>query len=488
MSSSSLSSHNSSDKKLPLREIPGGYTFAGSSFLGAIKDRYDYFYTHGGGPDNFFLSKLRTHGSTVFRTNVPPGPFISGDSRVIAVLDSAAFRILFDNSKVEKRDVLDGTFMPSAAFFGGYRPCSFLDTSEPSHAALKSFILSTLARLHTRFLPFFTASMGNLFSTLDEEVSQKGKAGFNPVNDRASFDFVFRLFCDGKDPSQTQLGDRGTKLVDPWTFFQLHPILSFGLKFVPNFLEDLFLHTFRLPFFAVRSDYEKLCAAFSESASSILGEAEKSGLEREEALHNLVFLACFNSYGGMKVFFPSLIKWVGDAGEDLHRRLSEEIRAVVKEEGGVTVASLEKMSLTKSVVYESLRIEPPIPFQYGKAREDTVVRSHESAFLIKKGETIFGYQPFATKDPIVFADPDRFVPDRFVGEGDRLLRHVYWSNERETSNPTAENKQCPGKDLVVLMGRLLLVELFLRYDSFQVQWEKLPLGSSVTITSFTKRT
>ncbi|CAH9107221.1 unnamed protein product [Cuscuta epithymum] len=190
----------------------------------------------------------------------------------------------------------------------------------------------------------------------------------------------------------------------------------------------------------------------------------------------------------MKAFFPSLIKWVGGGGEDLHGRLFKEIRAVVKEEGGVTLLALEKMSLTKSVVYEALRIEPPVPFQYGKAREDTVVQSHESSFLIKKGETIVGYQPLVMKDPKVFADPERFVPDRFVGAGGDMIRHVFWSNERETCNPTAGNKQCAGKDLVVLMARLILVELFLRYDSFQIEWERLIIGSSVTIVSFTKRT
>jgi hydroperoxide dehydratase len=31
------------------------------------------------------------------------------------------------------------------------------------------------------------------------------------------------------------------------------------------------------------------------------------------------------------------------------------------------------------------------------------------------------------------------------------------------------NKQCAGKDFVVLVARLLVVELFLRYDSFEIE-------------------
>ncbi|XP_024966071.1 allene oxide synthase-like [Cynara cardunculus var. scolymus] len=187
----------------------------------------------------------------------------------------------------------------------------------------------------------------------------------------------------------------------------------------------------------------------------------------------------------MKVLFPALIKWIGSARESLHRQLAEEIRTVVKEEGGVTFSALEKMPLTKSVVYEVLRIEPPVPYQYATAKEDIVVESHDAAFEIKKGETIFGFQPFATKDPEVFNNPEEFVADRFVGEGEKLLKYVYWSNARETESPTADNKQCPGKDLVVLCSRIMVVEFFLRYDTFTVEIGKLPLGASVKITSFT---
>lgn len=219
-----------------------------------------------------------------------------------------------------------------------------------------------------------------------------------------------------------------------------------------------------------------------------MDEAEKLGLNRDEACHNLIFLAGFNAFGGMKTLFPTLIKWVGSAGGNLHRRLADEIRTVVKEEGLVNLSALDKMSLTKSVAYEALRIEPPVPFQYGKAKTDIMVPSHDAAYQIKKGEMIFGYQPFATKDPRIFHKADEFVADRFVGDGEKLLKYVYWSNGRETDDPTAVNKQCPAKDLVVLLCRVMLVEFFLRYDTFTLGVGKVLLGSSVEIKSLTKAT
>lgn len=471
-----------SENQLPLVEIPGDY---GLPFFGALRDRRDYFYNQG--TEEFFKSRVKKYNSTVFRSNMPPGPFIAPDPKVVVLLDAVSFPILFDNSRVEKKDVLDGTYMPSTRFFGGYRPCAFLDPSEPEHAALKGLFMSRLAKSHHSFIPLFRNSVTELFAGLEDGIAKKGKADFNTLSDEFSFDYVFRLFCD--NAKSKLLGSSGPKSFDKWLFFQLSPLMTLGLKFLPNCLEDLVLHTFPLPPQLTKSDYKKLYDAFYESGASFLDEAEKKyGIKRDEACHNLVFIAGFNAYGGMKVLFPALMKWVGMAGKDLHRRLAEEIRSVVKEEGGmITLSAIDKMSLTKSVAYEVLRIEPPVPFQYGKAKEDMVISSHEASFRIKKGETIFGYQPFATKDPKVFDRAEEFVPDRFVGEeGEKLLKYVYWSNDRETKNPAVGNKQCPGKDLVVLLSRLMLVEFFLKYDTFAVKASTIMLGPSVTFTSLTK--
>ena len=96
---------------------------------------------------------------------------------------------------------------------------------------------------------------------------------------------------------------------------------------------------------------------------------------------------------------------------------------------------------------------------------------------------LFGYQPFATKDPKIFDRAEEFVGDRFMGEGEKLLKYVLWSNGPETESPTVGNKQCVGKDFVTLFSRMLVVELFLRYDSFEIQVGSSPLGSSITLTS-----
>lgn len=427
-------------------------------------------------------SRVNRYGSTVFRTNVPPGPFISPDPRVIALLDAKSFPTLFDVDKVEKRDVFAGTFMPSTDLTGGYRILSYLDPSEPNHAKLKSLLFFLLQYRSSFVIPEFQSSFGALFDELETELDAKGKADFGGPNDQASFNFLGKALL-GADPAQSALGTDAPQLIGKWVLFQLGPILSLGL---PLPAEELLLRTFPLPPSLVKADYQRLYDFFYTSSAAVLAEAERLGVGKEEACHNLVFAFCFNSFGGMKIFFPSLLKLIGRAGSQLHRQLAEEIRGAVEAVGGgaVTMRAMEAMPLMKSVVYEAFRLEPPVPYQYGRAKKDLIVESHESAFKVKKGEMLFGFQPFATRDPKVFDRAEEFVPARFVGEeGERLLKYVVWSNGPETEEPTTENKQCAGKNFVVLMARLLVVELFRRYDTFDIEVGSSTLGAAVVVTS-----
>lgn len=462
--------------KLPMRRIPGDY---GLPFIGPVKDRLDYFYNQG--RDEYFKSRIQKYQSTVFRTNMPPGPFVAPNPQVVVLLDGKSFPVLFDVTKVEKKDLFTGTFMPSTELTGGYRMLSYLDPSEPNHGKLKRVVFFLLQASRDKVIPEFHSSYTELFETLENELASKGKSSFGDANDQAAFNFLARSLY-GTNPADTKLGLDGPKLVQKWVVFQLSPILVLGL---PKLLEELVIHTFPLPPALVKSDYQRLYDFFFASSTSVLDEAERLGLSREEACHNLLFATCFNSFGGMKIFFPNMLKWIGRSGVKLHTQLAQEIRSAVRSNGGkVTMAAMEQMPLMKSVVYEAFRMEPPVPLQYGKAKRDLVIESHDAAFKVKEGQMIFGYQPFATKDPKIFDRSEEFVPDRFVGEeGEKLLKHVIWSNGPETENPTADNKQCAGKDFVVLMSRLLVVELFLRYDSFEIEVGASALGAAVTVTS-----
>ncbi|KAF5792440.1 Allene oxide synthase [Helianthus annuus] len=472
-----MDSSSETSPAAPLRTIPGSY---GIPFLQPIKDRLEYFYGKGG-RDEYFHSRLQKYQSTVFRANMPPGPFISSNPKVIVLLDAKSFPVLFDVSKVEKKDLFTGTYMPSTKLTGGYRVLSYLDPSEPRHAQLKNLLFFMLKSSSDRVIPQFETTYTELFQGLETELAKNGKAKFNDVGEQAAFRFLGRAYFNS-NPEETKLGTSAPTLISSWVLFNLGPILDLGL---PWFLEELLLHTFRLPAFLIKSSYNKLYNYFESVATPIIEQAETLGVPKDEALHNILFAVCFNTFGGVKILFPNTLKWIGLAGESLHTQLAEEIRGAIKSygDGKVTMEAIEQMPLTKSVVYESLRIDPPVPPQYGKAKSNFTIESHDATFEVKKGEMLFGYQPFATRDPKVFDRPEEFVPDRFVGDGEALLKYVMWSNGPETESPTLENKQCAGKNFVVLITRLFVIELFRRYDSFEVDIGESALGAAVTLTS-----
>ncbi|KAI3856637.1 hypothetical protein MKX03_019634 [Papaver bracteatum] len=384
-----MASSDDQSLNLPLKEIPGDY---GLPIIGPILDRYNYNYFQG--HDKFIKSRIEKYKSSVFRMNMLPGQFIKvSDPKVIVVADAL----------IEKSNVLDGTFMPCLSFTGGCRTCTYLDPSEEKHRKLKSLFLSLIASRHDKFIPESQGCFNALFDGLEAHVAEKGSANFNTLNDNMAFDLVFRIFFD-TNPADTMLGNKGPSMITKWLY----------------------------------------CGRFF-LAYSILDEAETLGLSKEEACHNLVFLAGFNAYGGQK----------------LHKDLAEEIRTVIESEGGVlTLGSIEKMTLTKSVVYEALRIEPP-------------------------SEMIFEYQPLDTKDPKIFENPEEFIGTRFIGEGEKLLKY-YWSNERETVNPTVDSKQCLAKNIIVLLARLMVIEFSQRYKTCTAEISKFLLGSLVNVKTLTK--
>nr|CAA63266.1 allene oxide synthase [Arabidopsis thaliana] len=465
-------------KDLPIRNIPGNY---GLPIVGPIKDRWDYFYDQGA--EEFFKSRIRKYNSTVYRVNMPPGAFIAENPQVVALLDGKSFPVLFDVDKVEKKDLFTGTYMPSTELTGGYRILSYLDPSEPKHEKLKNLLFFLLKSSRNRIFPEFQATYSELFDSLEKEAFPLRESGFRRFQRRNRLLFLGSSFL--RDESRRyKLKADAPGLITKWVLFNLHPLLSIGL---PRVIEEPLIHTFSLPPALVKSDYQRLYE-FLRIRGEILVEADKLGISREEATHNLLFATSFNTWGGMKILFPNMVKRIGPGGHQVHNRLAEEIRSVIKSNGGeLTMGAIEKMELTKSVVYECLRFEPPVTAQYGRAKKDLVIESHDAAFKVKAGEMLYGYQPLATRDPKIFDRADEFVPERFVGEeGEKLLRHVLWSNGPETETPTVGNKQCAGKDFVVLVARLFVIEIFRRYDSFDIEVGTSPLGSSVNFSSLRK--
>nr|QUN00507.1 cytochrome P450 74B44 [Tripterygium wilfordii] len=442
---------------LPLRTIPGSY---GWPLLGPISDRLDYFWFQG--PEKFFKNRIEKHQSTVFRTNVPPSfPFFRVNPNVIAVLDCKSFAHMFDMDIVEKKNILVGDFMPSVKFTGNIRVCAYLDTAEPQHAQVKNFTMDILKRGSKVWVSEFLSSLDTMCYNLETTIKEKGSASFLLPMQKFLFEFLCKAFV-GADPSTTpEIAKSGHFMIDRWLALQLLPTVHVG---VLQPLEEIFLHSFSYPFFLVGGGYKKLQNFILEQGKEVVERGQKEyGLSQEETVHNLLFTLGFNAFGGFSLFLPGVINRVVSDETGLQEKLVKEVRE--KGSQGLSFDSVKEMELVQSVVYETLRLDPPVPIQYARARRDFQLSSHDSVFDVKKGELLCGFQQLVMKDPKVFDEPDTFKPDRFVGEGKKLLNYLYWSNGPQSGSPSESNKQCAGKDHVTLSAALFLAYLFSRYDS-----------------------
>ncbi|WOL02255.1 hypothetical protein Cni_G10974 [Canna indica] len=449
---------------LPTRPIPGSY---GLPLLGPLKDRLDYFWFQG--TETFFRSRMNTHKSTVFRTNMPPTfPFFIGvDPRMVAVLDCASFSTLFDLSVVEKKNVLVGDFMPSLSFTGDTRVVVYLDPTERDHARVKGFCLDLLKRSAKTWVSSFLSNVDAMFDAIELEVAKDGSSNLLVPLQKCIFAFLCKSII-GADPSSSpDVGDNGYVMLDRWLALQLLPTVNAGI--IPQPLEEILLHSFAYPFFLVSGDYRKLYELVEKQGREVVERAEAEyGLSQHDAINNILFVLGFNAFGGFSVFFPVLLTTLGRDKTGLRGKLKEEVRRVLKTRGESkpSFESVREMELVRSTVYEALRLNPPVPLQYARARTDFMLQSHDAAFEVRKGELLCGYQPLVMRDPVVFDDPETFVPERFMGGGKELLRYLFWSNGPQTGTPSVENKQCAAKDYVVETACLLVAQIFNRYDEF----------------------
>ncbi|XP_022759053.1 fatty acid hydroperoxide lyase, chloroplastic-like [Durio zibethinus] len=459
---------------LPFRTIPGSH---GWPLVGPISDRLDYFWFQG--PDTFFRSRMEKHKSTVFRTNVPPSfPFFRQvNPNVVAIVDCKSFSHLFDMEIVEKKDVLIGDFMPSVKFTGDTRVCAYLDTSEPKHAQLKNFAIDILKRSSKVWVTELLGNLDKFWDTIESEISKDGSSSYISHLQNFIFNFLTKSLV-GADPAfDPDVANSGPFTLNVWLGLQLLPTIP--LRVIQP-LEEIFLHSYTYPFALVSGGYRKFYKFVEQHGKEVVQRGEEEfGLSTSDAIHNMIFVLGFNAFGGFSIFLPTLLATIASDKSGLQARLREEVRKTSQSSSTrLSFDSVKDMELVNSVVYETLRLNPPVTLQYARARKDFQLTSHDSIFNIKKGELLCGYQPLAMRDGNVFDEPESFKPDRFVGNGKELLSYLFWSNGPQTGSPSESNKQCAAKDYVTQSASLIVAHIFQRYDSIS--------GNSGKITAVEK--
>lgn len=346
---------------------------------------------------------------------------------------------------------------------------------------IKNFSTDILKKSSGIWVSSLLSNTEIMWETVEESLNKDGSTKiFTPLQ-KCIFNFLSQVMLRA-NPSNysSELCENGHIMIDKWLAIQLLPIININM-FQP--LEEIFLHSWSYPYFLVKGDYEKLVNFVAKEAREVVETGvTEFGLSEQEAIHNLLFMLGFNAFGGFSRFLPALVNNLRENKGGIQDILRKEVRGKCNSLTSLTFKSVQDMPIMTSFVYETLRLQPPVPLQFGRARKDFELRTHESRFEIKKGELLCGYQTLVMRDPKIFDDPDTFVSERFMGEtGGELLNYLFWSNGPQTGKSDASNKQCAASDYVPLTACLFLAHLFLRYDS-------ITLDSSGAITKVQKAT
>lgn len=337
--------------------------------------------------------------------------------------------------------------------------------------------MDILKRSSTIWAPTLTSNLDTMWDSIESDISKSGSAAYATPLKKFLFSFLTQCLV-GVDPSKSpKVAKHGYTWLEKWLALQLIPTVKVGLS---QPFEELFLHSFAYPSFLVTGGYKKLAQFVEEEGKEVINRGQTDfGLTKQEALQNLMFILGFNAFGGFAKFFPTLLSILGTDKTGLQEKLRKEVRHKC---GSSTLSfeSVKELELVQSFVYETLRFNPSVPLQFGRARKDFKLSSHDSVFEIKKGELLCGYQPLVMRDGKVFDDSEKFIPGRFTKEkGRELLSYLYWSNGPQTGSPSESNKQCAAKDHVTITASLFVAHLFQRYDS-------ITCNSSGSITAIEK--
>ncbi|KAG5572833.1 hypothetical protein H5410_062599 [Solanum commersonii] len=143
------------------------------------------------------------------------------------------------------------------------------------------------------------------------------------------------------------------------------------------------------------------------------------------------------------------------------KKLQKELEEVVGLERMVKQSDLEKLNYLDMVVKEGLRLHAVAPLVPHEAMEDCVANS----FHIQKGSRILINFYAVQRDPDIWSEPEKFLPERFVGSSIDIRGRDF-----QLLPFGSGRRSCPGMQLGIIIVQLIVAQLVHCFD-----WE-LPKG------------
>ncbi|TVU29298.1 hypothetical protein EJB05_20859, partial [Eragrostis curvula] len=145
---------------------------------------------------------------------------------------------------------------------------------------------------------------------------------------------------------------------------------------------------------------------------------------------------------------------------DTMKKLQEEIAAVVGTNRHLEEADLNHLPYLQAVVNETLRLHPAVPFATGLAEAAVEVQGYN----IPKGTTTFVNIWGIGRDPKVWDEPEKFMPERFLQNDVN-----FFGTDFELVPFSAGRRICPGLPLAAKLVPLMIGSMVHGF-----QWTLLP--------------
>jgi cytochrome P450 len=137
---------------------------------------------------------------------------------------------------------------------------------------------------------------------------------------------------------------------------------------------------------------------------------------------------------------------------DVEQRLHEELDSILHGRQP-DVADLPQLPYTRMVVYETLRLYPPICFLGRKTTQETII----GGYRLAKNTVVFVSSWVTHVDPGLWEQPQRCDPERFTPE--RIAQRPRYAYFPFGGGPTL----CIGEPFALLEGQLILATIAQRY-------------------------
>lgn len=164
--------------------------------------------------------------------------------------------------------------------------------------------------------------------------------------------------------------------------------------------------------------------------SIVVNSDDEKGAPSSDALINSQILTLFGAaYETCQTALVWTLYLVAQHPEVAHK-LYDEI-AALPEDPQLLAAELNKCTWLDAVVRESMRVLPPVPIQMRVATRDTDFGDHE----VRQGTRIVISPYLTNRMPDIYAEPDRFRPERWAGIDPDQYQYLVFS---------AASRTCPG--------------------------------------------